>query len=221
MTKHRLFGNKGFTLVEAMIILMVIGVLASIIYVGFNGYRENVLKTQIATATEAFQSSLKTYAQEKERFPLVSTCLPLDTKCCSSTASTPTTVYCGTDVELGWDILSEAAAVNKYINNQPPTLPVVPTFTNCVAGIMSNGPCKSNGSIKTGFTYVVNIPGSIYTSTNSSVKAMLVYYVGPTYTCNSRDVMTLSGSNLSINSSAQYSRSTADYRECIIAIKPA
>lgn len=226
MINHKRFMQNGFTIVEIMISIFVIGVLATIVTTGYAGYKENTIKAQIATTSDAYVKSLKTYTLEYNSFPKVSTCLPTGAKCCSSIATSVTAVSCGTNTEIAgtniWATDTTDAKITKYINNQAPTFPVVATFTDCINGLMSNGPCKSTSTLtNVGPAYIANQTGSKYTSDEASVanKGFLVYYVGPTYTCESTDVMTLSSGKLVFNSSATYTRSTTNYRECIVGIK--
>ncbi len=226
MISHKHFLQKGFTIVEVIVVIFVLGILATIITLSYDGYQENVDKTQIATSADAYVKSMRTYALEYNSFPKVSTCLPTGAKCCSSIATNVTAVSCGTNTEIAgtniWATDTTDAKITKYINNQAPTFPVFATFTDCITGIMSNGPCKSTSTLtNVGPAYIANQTGSKYTSDEASVsnKGFLVYYVGPTYTCESTDVMTLSGGKLVFNSSATYTRQTSTYRECIIGIK--
>lgn len=227
MINHKRFPQKGFTLVEMLVILCVIGIIASIATVGYSSYKQNVIKTQISTSADAYTKSVKTYALEYNSFPRYSTCLPTGAKCCASNDTDLPSVYCATNTEAAgshnWATDNLDAKLTKYINNQAPSFPVVSTFPNCVAGFMDVGsPCKATSTItNVGPAYISNQPGSKYTSDAPSVsgKGFLIYYVGPTYTCGSSDIMTLSGNKLVFNSSATYTRSTANYRECIIGIR--
>ncbi len=227
MINHKYFLQRGFTLVEMLIIICVIGIIATIATIGYSGYKQNVVKAQITTSADAYAKSIKAYALEFNSFPRYSTCLPTGSKCCASNSDELPAVYCATNTEAAgdhnWATDNTDAKITKYINNQAPSFPVVSTFPNCVAGFMDVGsPCKPTSSItNVGPAYVSNQPGSKYTSDAPSLagKGFLIYYIGPTYPCGSADVMTLSGSKLVFNSSATYTRSTANYRECIIGIR--
>lgn len=223
MVKHRLFSNRGFTVVEVILVVIVIGVLASIITIGYVAYIRNATQSQISTTASAYQFSMKGLAFEADAYPDNAFCIPLDSKCCSSTKDQPTTVYCANDSELGWaPNTSPSSWHERYVDDPPPRMPVFSTFTDCTAGTMSNGPCKETDSIKTGLTFIRNVSGALYTG-DSSAKGFLVYYIEPQYTCGTDDVMTFSGGTLSFNSSAKFSRETTTapaYRECIIGIKP-
>lgn len=220
MIKHRRFNlSGGFTVIEVLTIMSVIGILVSISYVGYTAYITNTLKSQISTTADAYQKSLKGYALEKNSFPKYPSCLPNGSKCCTSIAVAPTTVYCGNDAEAGWNTNSQAANVSKYINSNAPNMPKFREFIDCTTGLMTNGPCNATSSISTGIAYIYNTPGALYTSSDTSAKGFLVYYVGPTYNCEANNVMTFAAGNLSFNSSATYSRSTSTYRECILGLR--
>lgn len=227
MIKHKLFTQKAFTLVEVIIVMCVLGILAGIAITGYAGYRENIDKTQIANAADAYSKSIKSYALEYEAFPKDSTCLPQGAKCCTSWDQSLPEVYCITNPEAGgdhnWSTTTTDAKISKYINNSAPKFPTVRTFTDCVSGFMDNlGPCKSSSTVPVvGPAYISNVADGKYTSTDPSLtgKGFLIYYIATNMPCGSKDVMTLSGSNLVFNSSATYTRQTSTYRECIIGIR--
>lgn len=219
----KLFKNSGFTIVEVLVIISVIAILASLANVGYIAYIQNANKSAISTTAHAYQSSLKSYTLEANTYPKVPFCLPGGSKCCYSSSVSPAAVSCGTDAESGWSAGSLASAVSKYVSGNPPKLPIFSKFIDCTGGLMSNGPCKATASIPVlGMTYIPNISGALYTSTDTSAKGFLIYYVDIIYTCNSGSVMTLSAGNLSFNSSAQYTREKTPapaYRECIIGVR--
>lgn len=218
----KLFKNGGFTLIEVLVMISIITILASLSYMGYYAYVQNANKSTISTTAHAYQSTIKSYVFEANTYPNVPFCLPSGSKCCYSSTLNTTTVTCGTDAESGWDASSPISAVSKYINNQPPKLPVFSNFISCTSGPMSNGPCKATSSIAVGFTYIPNNSGALYTSTDTKAKAFLVYYVDPTYDCNSSDVMTLTSGDLTFDSTAKYTRiqsSVPTYKECIIGVR--
>lgn len=227
MISHKHFLQKGFTLVEMLIILCVIGIIAGIVTIGYASYKENVLKTQIVASADAYTKSIKTYSLEYNSFPKVSTCLPAGAKCCASNDTDLPAVYCATNTEAAgshnWATDNTDVKLTKYINNQAPTFPVVGTFPDCVTGFMDVGaPCKPTSSLKTvGPAYLSNQAGGKYVSDEPSLKnkGFLIYYISPKYPCGSSDVMTLSAGKLVFNSSATYTRNTSTYRECIIGIR--
>lgn len=227
MIKHKHFLEKGFTLVELIIVIVVLSILASILIINYDGYLDRADQTQISTTADAYTKSIKAYALEFGAFPQVSTCLPANAKCCTSNAVDIPAVYCAKNSELGgihnWATDNTDVKLTKYVNSNTPKFPVVQGFTDCVSGFMDNvGPCKPTSSIPVvGPAYISNVTGSKYTSNEPTTKGkgFLVYYVSPTLDCGSKDVMTLvAGPTLVFNSSAKYTRQTSAYRECIIGI---
>lgn len=227
MIKHKQLRSRGFTIVEILVMISVITILAGIVYGGYTAYQLNTYKTQIYNTADAYEKSLKAYSLEHRSYPTLSTCLPHNSTCCTSVVDYPTTVYCGTNADSGGshniDTTSKTGTdISKYIHNQVPKLPTFTGFTNCVTGLSSNGPCKASAAVpNVGVAYIGNTPGSKFTSNEPSLthKGFLIYYVSPSYTCESDGVMTLSGTNLVFNSSATYTRQTSTYRECIIGLR--
>ena len=228
MIKHRLFRNNGFTVVEMLIMLAVISILATIIYGGYTAYQTNASKTQIYTTIDSYKKSLKSYSLEYRSYPKLSTCLPHNSTCCTSYVGDISTIYCGTNADSGGTHNIDTTGttgtnVSKYIHSQTPRLPVFPSFTDCVPGLMSTGPCKASATVpNVGIAYISNQPNGKYTSTETSLtgKGFLIYYVSTSFTCNSNNVMTLSGANLVFNDSATYTRQVgSSFRECIIGLR--
>lgn len=226
MIKHKRLTDKGFTLIEVLVMLLVIGILTSIITIGYKGYRENVYKTQIINSVDTYKKAIKAYALEHKSYPKLSTCLPHNSTCCTSNYDDPTYVYCGTNTQAGSvhnvDITGKTGTdISKYIPNQTPQFPTFAQFSDCVSGFISNGPCKPSTAVpNVGVFYISNVHGSKYTSTDPSLKdkGFLVYYVSNAFTCNSDRLMRLSGTNLVFDNSATYTRQTSTYRECIVGL---
>lgn len=224
---HKITTQKGFTIIEIIVTITVLGILATIVVIGYSGYRENVEKAQIAATADAYSKSIKGYALEHRFFPKYSTCLPAGAKCCTSLDSDLPAVYCANNVEIdgshNWAMDDTDVKITKYINGNPPTLPVVSGFPDCVTGFMEvNAPCKPTASLpNVGIAFLTNQPGGKYTSNEPSLenKGFLIYYVSPKMPCGSKDIMTYASGNLSFNSSATYTRQTSVYRECIIGLK--
>ncbi len=226
MINHKHLYSRGFTLIEIVIALLVLGVLISIITIGYKGYRENVYKTQIINTVDTYKKAIRAYSLEHKTYPKLSTCLPHNSTCCTSNYDDPAYVYCGTNTEAGAvhnvDITGKTGTdVSKYIPNQTPQFPPFTQFADCMTGLTSNGPCKPSAAVQNvGVFYISNVHGSKYTSTDPSLKdkGFLVYYVSNNYTCNSENIMKLSGSNLVFDDDATYTRQTSTYRECIVGL---
>ncbi|MNH50565.1 Type II secretion system protein G precursor [compost metagenome] len=96
---HMLIHNKrsGFTIVELLIVIVVIGILAAITIVAYNGIQERAESTKTISQASAFVKGLKTYEADLGR-PTVSSCIaPASTitggVCASSDAWNSNTPY--------------------------------------------------------------------------------------------------------------------------------
>lgn len=83
MTLHELIGlmvlfkymmgtqskNRGFTIVELLIVIVVIGILAAITIVSFNGVSTRAKNTQMIALVESYQKGLAGYFAENSAYP--------------------------------------------------------------------------------------------------------------------------------------------------------
>lgn len=215
MQKHKLFKSNGFTAAEVLIMIVVIGILASISYANYAGYWRNATKAQISSAANAYQSSIKSYVFENEKYPTSDNfCLPYGSKCCIHPVPVASAVKCGTDSEHGWAPGSVVTEVSKYVSGNAPLPPVVSTFPDCPNSYLNGGPCKTSR-----FTYIPK-GNNQYDSTDADVKAFLLYYIDPTYDCGSNDVMSFSGSGSNmVPLGDTHTTRTSSYTECVIALR--
>lgn len=65
--------NRGFTIVELLIVIVVIGILAAITIVSFNGVSAKAKNTQTISAVETYQKALAGYAAENGAYPVTLT----------------------------------------------------------------------------------------------------------------------------------------------------
>lgn len=68
-------GAKGFTIVELLIVIVVIGILAAITIVAFNGVQTRAKNTQVISGAKAYHNAILQYATINGRYPSVSGCL--------------------------------------------------------------------------------------------------------------------------------------------------
>lgn len=61
--------QRGFTIVELLIVIVVIGVLAAIVLVAFNGVTNRSKKTKAEAAAKAFVQKAEAYNAEKGTYP--------------------------------------------------------------------------------------------------------------------------------------------------------
>ncbi|MDO8335197.1 MAG: type II secretion system protein [Candidatus Saccharibacteria bacterium] len=215
--------QAGFTLVEIVVVICLIGILATIIILSLEAYQDNVDQTTISNTADAYAKSLKSYSIESNSYPKNSTCLPKGSKCCKTTSGAPNSITCLKTSEYSGNNWASTYddAIAKYVRNDPPLIPTVDDWGACTSGLMSWGPCKPSTAVPiVGVTYVANIAGSDYTSTDTSLKnkGFLIYFVAPNFHCGTDKIMTLSGTNLVFNSTAKYSWQTSDLRECIVGL---
>ncbi len=68
-------GHEGFTLVELIIVIVVIGILAAIILVAYNGITTQAKNTKTIAAVDSWIKGLRVYAAQKGSLPLDNSCL--------------------------------------------------------------------------------------------------------------------------------------------------
>jgi prepilin-type N-terminal cleavage/methylation domain-containing protein len=69
-------GNKnGFTIVELLIVIVVIGILAAITIVSYNGIQQRSRNTQVITGVEAYYKALRSYHAVNGSYPATAGCL--------------------------------------------------------------------------------------------------------------------------------------------------
>jgi prepilin-type N-terminal cleavage/methylation domain-containing protein len=64
--------QQGFTIVELLIVIVVIGILAGLVLVTFNGIQQKARNTERTTDLKAIQSHLEAYNAQNGRYPLLS-----------------------------------------------------------------------------------------------------------------------------------------------------
>lgn len=68
--------QKGFTIVELLIVIVVIGILAAITIVAFNGVQNRANNTRVTSIVRTYVSALKAYAAVNSgNYPAVTSCL--------------------------------------------------------------------------------------------------------------------------------------------------
>lgn len=67
--------REGFTIVELLIVIVVIGILAAITVVAYNGIQNRAKNTKTINATSAWIKAIKLYQADKGSYPAMNSCL--------------------------------------------------------------------------------------------------------------------------------------------------
>lgn len=62
--------SSGFTIVELLIVIVVIGILAAIVIVAFNGVQQQARNAQTVSIIKSYQKALMRYAIEHQEYPV-------------------------------------------------------------------------------------------------------------------------------------------------------
>ena len=126
--------SRGFTIVELLIVIVIIGVLAALVIVAYNGIQQRANNTQTIDAVSKYVRVVMMYAQDKGDYPRTSTvsantnaCLGKNYSYSSNTcAHTVATVVCGT----GQATVTSAfnTKLEEYINTFPDPSPQIVTW---------------------------------------------------------------------------------------------
>lgn len=69
MTLNKKNADKGFTLIEIMVVIIILGILASIVGVKVIGHIDEARRTQAQTQIETFRTALKLYRLDNGSYP--------------------------------------------------------------------------------------------------------------------------------------------------------
>jgi prepilin-type N-terminal cleavage/methylation domain-containing protein len=67
--------QKGFTIVELLIVIVVIGILAAITIVAYNGIQQRARNTQVIAGVEAYHKAFRSYHAVNGSYPTTAGCL--------------------------------------------------------------------------------------------------------------------------------------------------
>jgi len=69
--KRSLRTNEGFTIVELLIVIVIIAILATLLFLTYNGIQTNARNNQTAQAVSQYRKALISYATEKGEYPIL------------------------------------------------------------------------------------------------------------------------------------------------------
>lgn len=126
MRKH---ASSGFTIVELLIVIVVIGILAAITIVAYNGIQDRTKNSQTTAAVTAWIKALEMYRADNGRFPSGWVCLGEGYKYGVSGTDSSGAAQCRQD-SIGYTVNSSFNAnMAPYISSPLPT----PAFVTAVS----------------------------------------------------------------------------------------
>ena len=139
--QYRRFGQRGFTIVELLIVIVVIGILAALVIVSYNGIQTRTKNTQTIAAANAWVKIIKQYQADTGNLPSADSCLGR------------ATTYSGSGQcwdAAYWVVRSPfMTQMQPYINSNPPE----PDTTDITSG--------GTGTPKRGLLYITST-GQLY-----------------------------------------------------------
>ncbi|PVZ72446.1 pilin [Pelagibaculum spongiae] len=139
MKMNQLKNAKGFTLIELMIVIAIIGILASIAVPAYSNYQKSARAASLVTAADAFRSAVDVAVQTGE--VLTASALALGSNGLPSASNLTVDANVSTaTISAGVLTLTGAAAVDGA------TLIVTPMVSNENVTFSFAGTCTSTGS---------------------------------------------------------------------------
>lgn len=116
--------NRGFTIVELLIVIVVIGILAAITIVAFNGVQSRAENNKTISAVGQYAKILQQYSVNNSAYPIANWA-------CLAPHTTPTATRCGNMTDsvnaCGGGGASTQSAFDTTIKTVATTLPVLST----------------------------------------------------------------------------------------------
>ncbi|MDO8335811.1 MAG: prepilin-type N-terminal cleavage/methylation domain-containing protein [Candidatus Saccharibacteria bacterium] len=194
MYKSSNFYSKGFTIVELLIVIVIIGILAALIIIGYNGIQERAESTKVISNAKAFIKGLNALYTETGTIPQGSTTTGGGYGTCIAPASAVTGGTCPTS-DNWWGPTAWDSTLNQQILNYS-------GVKNFELGKWCNNP-----------------KGSMWYQSNyyGDNRAILQYCVGPNTDCGIPGVLSQPYSEMTL-SDAAYTTRTSTYTQCMIQV---
>lgn len=158
--------QKGFTIVELLIVIAVIAILAAITVIAFNGVQQRTENTKTHHAVSQFAVALSLYAQENGVYPTPISpggwyCLPVDSSYCLSSSNSPTPSCFGLNLTnyphaTFYSMLDTVVKSLPKVSNKATECSSGRTFIGAVARVYNDG---DDASIHFGQAGDVSCPG--------------------------------------------------------------
>lgn len=181
--------TSGFTIVELLIVIVVIGILAAITIVAYNGIQERAQSVSIVSRAEAYLKGLKVWEADTGSMPAANSCLT------TSNYSPCNVAYWGNNIYVDGAFMTQLA---KYSGL---TTPVLGAYTATGASVVD-----SPAGL---MAYVQDWYGT--------GKATLMYTVGPNSDCSLGPLVDANHTSLA-PAGQKYTARTSAFTRCEVRL---